>query len=47
MTFHAFLQALGISGLRDLPIAYGAVALLQGGYFAWVVRGWHKRDDIR
>lgn len=46
MSFHTFLHAIHVDGLRDLPIAYAVVVLLQGGYFAWVVRGWRKRDDI-
>ncbi len=47
MTWRIFLNAIHVDGLRDLPIAYAVVLLLQGGYFAWVVRGWYGRDDIR
>ena len=25
---------------RHLVFAYGSVALVQGGYFFWVLRGW-------
>lgn len=44
MTWHSFLHALGVPGLRELPIAYGAIILLHGGYLAWVLRGFRKRD---
>lgn len=46
MTWHSFLHAIHVDGLRDLPIAYAAVALLQGGYCAWVALGWRRRDDL-
>lgn len=47
MTWHSFLGAIHIPALRDLPLAYAAVLLLQGGYFAWVLRRWGKRNDVR
>ena len=45
MTWQSFLCAIHVSGLRDLPIAYGLVMLAQGGYLLWVVRRWKRRDD--
>ncbi len=47
MTWQSFLGAVHIPALRDLPIAYAAVMLMQGGYLLWVVRGWTRRDDGR
>ena len=47
MTWHTFLHALWVPGLRELPIAYAVIVLLHGGYFGWVVRGFRKRDRMR
>ena len=47
MTWHSFLGAFRVSGLHDLPIAYAAVILAQGGYLLWIARGWTRRDDGR
>lgn len=44
MTWHTFLHAFQVSGLRELPIAYGVILLLHGGYAAWVYRGFRKRE---
>ncbi len=32
---------------RHLVFAYAFVLLLQGGYFAWIVRTWIKLDHTR
>lgn len=47
MTWHSFLHAIHVDGLRDLPIAYAVVMLVQGSYLLWIVRGWHRRDGVR
>lgn len=44
MTWHSFLNAIHVAGLRDLPIAYGMVILAQGSYLLWIVRGWRQRE---
>ena len=30
--------------IRHLVAVYGVILLAQGGYFAWVLRGWLKLD---
>ncbi len=47
MTWQSFLGAIHIPALRDLPIAYAVILLVQGGYLAWIVRGWTRRDADR
>ncbi len=47
MSWHSFLHALSVPGLRELPLAYGAIVLLQGGYLVWVLRGFRRRDSQR
>lgn len=47
MTWHAFVHALGVPGLRELPLAYAAILLLQGGYCVWVLRGFRDVEKLR
>ncbi len=47
MTWHSFLGAIHVDGLRDLPIAYALVIVAQGGYLLWIARGWKRREGGR
>ena len=45
MTWHLFLGAIRVPALRDLPIAYALVVVVQGGYFLSLVRRWVRPES--
>ena len=47
MTPQSFFHAFGVSHLRELPIAYAVIVLLQGGYLVWAMLGFRKLDRTR
>ena len=46
MTWHTFFDTSTLEG-RHLLASYALVFLLQGGYFAWMLRNWRTARKPR
>jgi len=42
MTWHSFFSLAHSSYPHNLAYAYAAVLIIQGGYFAWIIRNWSR-----
>jgi hypothetical protein len=47
MTWHSFLHAFFDPSLKDLPIAYALVWIIQASYAGWITWNWVHTKNPR